>query len=415
MNINLNQKRQQLLCDKPGPCAAVVFSGRAPMRSADGAYPFSMDRDFYYLTGIDHENMILVMTKDHYGKTSEMLFIEPYDEVQAKWVGGRMKPDEATAISGVQDIRYLDTFESALNLMIRANRGEGETNLWLDLWKHTPEQEPTLAHKLAHKVQQEYPAVRINDLFGDLARMRAIKSDEEIEKMKIAQTTTQHAIEAMMKHSYPGINESELEGAFDFELAKQGVREHAFSSIVAGGARATVLHYSENNQVVNDGELVLIDLGSAHEHYCADISRTFPVNGKFTERQKEVYNVVLAVQDLIIEKARPGMTLMDLNNMVIEFYEQELPKIGLLKDGKNRSGLSQREPGLGLDCHDVTTPTTKTLRPGMVITVEPGLYIEEEGIGVRIENDIIITEEKPIDLSSNILKTVEDIEALMAK
>ena len=240
MNINFNQKRQQLLCDKPGPCAAVVFSGRAPMRSADGAYPFSVDRDFYYLTG------------------SEMLFIEPYDEVQAKWVGGRMKPDEATAISGVQDIRYLDTFESALNLMIRANRGEGETNLWLDLWKHTPEQEPTLAHKLAHKVQQEYPAVRINDLFGDLARMRAIKSVEEIEKMKIAQTTTQHAIEAMMKHSYPGINESELEGAFDFELAKQGVREHAFSSIVAGGARATVLHYSENNQVVNDGELVLI-------------------------------------------------------------------------------------------------------------------------------------------------------------
>lgn len=152
MNISLNQKRQQLLCDKPGPCAAVIFSGRAPMRSADGAYPFSVDRDFYYLTGIDHENMILVMTKDHDGTTKEMLFIEPYDEVQAKWVGGRMKPDEATAISGVQDIRYLDTFESALNLMIRANRGEGETNLWLDLWKHTPEQDPTLAHKLANKV-----------------------------------------------------------------------------------------------------------------------------------------------------------------------------------------------------------------------------------------------------------------------
>ena len=150
---------------------------------------------------------------------------------------------------------------------------------------------------------------------------------------------------------------------------------------------------------------------------CADISRTFPVNGKFTERQKEVYNVVLAVQDLIIEKARPGMTLMDLNNMVIEFYEQELPKIGLLKDGKTVRDYYYHSVShsLGLDCHDVTTPTTKTLRPGMVITVEPGLYIEEEGIGVRIENDIIITEEKPIDLSSNILKTVEDIEALMAK
>ena len=163
--------------------------------------------------------------------------------------------------------------------------------------------------------------------------------------------------------------------------------------------------------------MVLVDLGSAQEHYCADISRTFPINGKFTERQKEVYNVVLAVQQLVIDNARPGMTYTDLNDMVIKFYEQELPKIGLLKDGKTvrdyyYHGVSH---SLGMDCHDVTTPATKTLKPGMVITVEPGLYIAEEGIGVRIEDDIIITEEKAINLSQDILKTVEDIEALMAK
>lgn len=235
--------------------------------------------------------------------------------------------------------------------------------------------------------------------------------------MRVAQKTTRCAVEAMMKHAYPGVNECELEGAFDFELSKHGVKEHAFPSIVAGGARATTLHYAKNNQVVEDGEMVLIDLGSANEHYCADISRTFPVNGKFTERQKEVYNVVLEAQKLVIDHARPGLTYRDLNNMVIEFYEQELPRLGFLKDGKTVRDYYYHSVShsLGLDCHDVDTPSMKTLRPGMVITVEPGLYIAEEGIGVRIEDDILITEEKAINLSADILKTVEEIEALMAK
>ena len=415
--MNFQQRRQQLLSDKTAPCMLVLFSGKAPMRSEDAAYPFSVDRDFYYMTGIDRENMILVMTKDHAGKISEMLYIEPYDEVKAKWVGGRMRDYEAREISGIEDVRYLEDFETAVNSFVERNRGEGKMTFFLDLWKYHADQEPTQAHHFADRVRSSYPAAAIEEIFGDIARMRAIKSQDEIEKMKIAQETTRQAIEAMMKHAYAGINECELEGAFDFALAKQGVKEHAFGTIVAGGPRATVLHYENNNQQVQDGEMVLIDLGSAQEHYCADISRTFPINGKFTERQKEVYNVVLAVQQLVIDNARPGMTYTDLNDMVIKFYEQELPKIGLLKDGKTvrdyyYHGVSH---SLGMDCHDVTTPATKTLKPGMVITVEPGLYIAEEGIGVRIEDDIIITEEKAINLSQDILKTVEDIEALMAK
>lgn len=204
MNINYNQRRQQLLSDKQGPCAAILFSGRAPMRSADGAYEFSVDRDFYYMTGIDHANMILVLTKDYAGNCVESLYIEPYDEVQAKWVGGRMRPAEATALSGIENIRYLDTFEAAVNTFIRTNRGEGSMTCWLDLWKHTPDQDPTLAHKFAHKLQQEQPAVKIEDIFGDIARMRVIKSEAELEKMRVAQVTTQHAIEAMMRYAHPG-------------------------------------------------------------------------------------------------------------------------------------------------------------------------------------------------------------------
>lgn len=167
-----------------------------------------------------------------------------------------------------------------------------------------------------------------------------------------------------MRYAHPGVNECALEGAFDFELAKQNVREHAFHSIVAAAPERPPCTMARTT-VVNDGEMVLIDLGSAHEHYCADISRTFPVNGKFTERQKEIYNIVLAVQDLIIEKARPGMTLADLNNMVIDFYAQELPKIGLLKDGKTVRDYycHSVSHSLGLVATTVTTPSCKTLRP----------------------------------------------------
>lgn len=414
----LAERRQKLLCDKEGPCAAFVFSGRAPMRSEDEAYPFSVDRSFYYLTGIDRENMILVVTKNCAGRVSEQLYIEPFDEIKAKWVGPRMRAEEAREISGIQDIRYLEDFNAGFNSFVNSNRGKGKTTVLLDLWKYQAEQNPSEAHRFAERVQKNYPAVQIDELYGILADMRIIKSENEMQEMYKAQETTRKAIEAMMQYAHPGVNESALEGAFDFELYKQGVREHAFPTIVAGGPRATILHYSKNTQQVNDNELVLIDLGSTHNHYCADISRTFPVNGKFTERQKEVYNVVLAAQQLVIDNAKPGVSMDYLDQLVIDFYEQELPKIGLLKDGKTVRDYYYHHVShsLGLDCHDVESPMVfDSLRPGMVITDEPGLYIAEEGIGVRIEDDLLITEDGAVDISANILKTVEDIEKFMAK
>lgn len=413
----LRQRRAALLADKAAPYIAVIYSGRAPRTSADGAHGFHVDRNFYWLTNIDRENMILVLKKT--GDTvSEELYIEPFDETQAKWVGGRMLPAEASAVSGVETIRFVEDFPAALHTFIRMMRGcDGVVTVGLDLWKHTPDQDDTLAHKLAHKVQQDYPAVAIDDLYRQFVEGRIIKSQSEIEQMKVAQEHTRVAIEAMWSHVRPGMNECELAGAFDFALAKQGITGHAFHTICAAGVRATTLHYEENNQIINDGDLILIDLGSTYHHYCADISRTFPANGKFTQRQKDLYNVVLAAQDLIIESARPGMTLRQLNDMVIAFYEQELPKLGLLQDGDTVRDYYYHSVShqLGLDCHDITCPATAVLRPGMVITVEPGLYVEKEAIGIRIENDIIITEDKAIDLSSRILKTVEDIEAFMAE
>ena len=235
--------------------------------------------------------------------------------------------------------------------------------------------------------------------------------------MRQAQEHTRVAIEEMMRYARPGMNERELEGAFDFALMKQGIREHAFNSIVAGGVRATTLHYAENNQTVQDGEMVLIDLGSAFGNYSADISRTFPVNGKFTERQKALYNTVLEAQRIVIAGAKPGLTTRDLNQMVVDYYESRLDDLGLRKEGKTVRdyyfhGVSHQ---LGLDTHDICTERERVLKPGMVITVEPGLYVEDEAIGIRIENDVLITETGCEDLSAAIPRTVEEIEAIMAK
>lgn len=417
MNEIYTQRRKALMENKQGPCMAVIFSGSAPMKSLDESYRFSVDRNFFYLTGIQRENMILVLKKSYTGDYSEELYIEPYDEVLAKWVGGRMRNAEATEISGIQRILGVEEFDDNLNGMVEYNRGLGKLNVYLDLWRYHKDQADTPAHTLAGKLQSRYPAVGIQEIYGDMAALRAVKGQEELAFMAQAQEATRIAIEAMMRHARPGMNESELEGAFDFSLKKQCVRQHAFSSIVAGGKRATTLHYGENNQVVNDGELVLIDLGAAVGNYAADISRTFPVNGKFTDRQKELYNAVLEAQRIVIENAKPGATTRQLNQMVIDYYESRLDDLGLRKDGKGvrdyyYHGVSHH---LGLDTHDICTERERMLQPGMVITVEPGLYVEEESIGIRIENDVLITEDGCKDLSAAILKTVEEIEALMAE
>ena len=301
--------------------------------------------------------------------------------------------------------------------MVEYSRGLGKLTVYLDLWRYHKDQADTPAHTLAATLQRKYPAVAIEDINGTMAAMRAIKDETEISFMRKAQEHTRIAIEEMLRYAKPGMNERELEGAFDFALMKQGVREHAFPSIFAGGKRATTLHYGENNQIVNDGELVLIDLGSACGNYSADISRTFPVNGKFTDRQKQLYNVVLEAQRIVIENAKPGLTTRQLNQMVVDFYESRLDDLGLRKDGKTVRdyyfhGVSHH---LGLDTHDICTDRERTLQPGMVITVEPGLYIEDESIGIRIENDVLITETGCMDLSAAIPKTVEEIEAIMAK
>lgn len=414
MNHVYQERRNRILEQITPPGMAVIFSGAAPMRSADAEYAFSVDRNFYYLTGIDRPNMALVLKKTETKETEE-LYIEPYDEELAKWVGGRMKQEEAREISGIESIGTIESLKEKVHSFLRQQRGNGAMTVGFDLWRYHVDQADTKAHQFASWLKKQYPDVAVIDLYEQLAALRVIKSEAEIEQMKIAQKTTDQAIREVLSYVKPGMNECEIEGCFDFALKKQGVSEHAFASIVASGVRATTLHYSDNNQTAQDGSLVLLDLGSAHNHYCADISRTFPVNGRFTARQKELYQTVLEAQKRVIEAAKPGVTLKELNDIVIAYYEERLDDLNLRKEGKQVSdyyyhGVSHH---LGLDTHDIGGGSVDQLQPGMVITVEPGIYIAEEGIGIRIEDDILITMQGAVNLSDGIIKEVDEIEAAM--
>ena len=258
--------------------------------------------------------------------------------------------------------------------------------------------------------------MRIADLYPVFSDLRLLKEDWELERMRRAMDITRLGIEEMMRQAKPGMKEYEIEACFDYVLKKNGVQQKAFQTIAAGGVRGTILHYVGNDQPVADGELILIDAGAQVDWYNGDISRTFPVNGKFTERQKLVYEIVLEGQQKVIEAIRPGVPFASLNELLKEHYFEELKKIGLVETEADVAkyyyhGVSHY---LGAETHDIGRYAERTLQPGMVLTVEPGLYIEEWEIGIRIEDDVLVTEHGREVMTADMIKTVEEIEAFMA-
>lgn len=405
-------RRKKLAAMLPDNAILFVLSGKAVYSIGDEMYPFSVNRSFYYLTGLDRENMMYMLVKKD-GITQDMLVIERFDEMMAKWVGGKVLPEEATKISGIKHIVMDDEKWSMIHrIMAYQFDHEEHVQVYADLSKQEIDQ-VTPAYTFIHELTSKYPHVTVNDASSYLTTLRLVKEDVEVEKLKKAIDVTDKAIQNMMNHSKAGMYENELEAYFDFVL-KSNQCKHSFPSIVGHGKNATVLHYGSNNQEMKDNTLVLCDLGASFEYYNADITRTFPVNGKFTERQKQIYNIVLEANEYIISLVKPGQTLRGLNNLLIEFYEEKLNEIGLLDNGKRVfdyywHGVSHM---LGLETHDVQLSNYK-LEAGNVFTVEPGLYLEDEEIGVRIEDNILVTEDGCINLSKNIIKSVEDIEAFM--
>ena len=407
MNL-YSERRKRLLEKTEGNCMVLLFSGKAPLRSADENYPFCVDRSFYYLTGLDAEEMVLVLSRIK-GKYDENIFILPYDEYLAKWVGGRMLAEEVTKISGIKKVNDADELDDHVSSMLERNN---DLKVYIDLQQHSLELCDTVAGRYANELKVNRPDTVIADLFPLLSEMRLVKDESEIECLKKAIHITNLGLQEMMRNIKPGMNEMAMEGLFDYVLRQNVCRINSFPTIAASGKRATILHYEDNDQIMEDGELFLCDLGATYGFYCADISRTFPANGRFTERQREIYELVLEAQRIVKENARPGVTTKQLNGMVMDFYRKELPKHGLKKDVSEYYYHSCSHH-LGLDTHDIDEGKGKPLEVGNVITDEPGLYIEDEGIGIRIEDDLLITEDGATVLSEEIIKDPDEIEEFM--
>ena len=410
--MNYKLRREKLLEMLPEYSITVMYSGVAPYSIGDEKYPFKVDRSFYYFTGIERENLYLVLIKLSAEKSSEMLFIEPFDERMAKWVGGKIKEDEAREISSIEDIRYVQSLQDDIFYYIHRLGQANSFTLCGNLDKEEISQKNVVSQLFTDFVKAD-PSLKVKNIFKEIFILRSQKDQEEIEVIRKAIAVTKEGIETMMANSRENIYENELEAYFDFTL-KCKQCDHAFTTICATGKNATILHYSQNNQYAKSNDLVLCDLGAAYQLYSSDITRTFPVNGRFTERQKQIYDIVLRANKLVRQMAKPGLTLAQLNNAVIDFYQKELSAIGLLDNGKSVRdyywhGVSHM---LGLETHDISIsgyPLTK----GCVITNEPGLYLEQEGIGIRIEDDLLITDDGCEELSSDIIKEIDDIEEFM--
>ena len=402
------KRREKLLKRIDGNCAVILFSGNAINKSEDENYPFDVNRNFYYLTGLENESMVLLMNRIN-GVCTEELFILPYDEILAKWVGGRMSAKEAARISGIGRVSDCSALDETVAYLLNRNRKDPDFGLYFDLWHYSVDQPLTPALKYVSGIREKHPAVKIMDIYPHIGKMRLVKDREEVACIRKALDITGKGVRKMMKDIRQGMNEMQMEGTFRYVLYENLCSKPAFDTIAAGGKRATVLHYHENDHELKDGELFLCDLGASYKNYCADISRTFPVNGRFTKRQKEIYELVLGAQKLVEENAKPGVTMGYLNGLVIDYYRKELPKHGLKKDVREYYYHSVSHH-LGLDTHDIDGGMGAVLEEGNVITNEPGLYIEKEKIGIRIEDDLLITKDGCENLAAGIPKTVEDIE-----
>ena len=395
--------------------ACVLFSGKAPYKAGDEKYPFTPNRNFYYMTGLESENFIYLIYKFN-DTVNEFIFINRYDEDAAKWTVSSPNKSLTKDISGIENIKYVDEFESFLSSIIFNNSIKV---FMLDIEKREVGYSvPSL--DFADFIKREYQYIKIENIYNFFADMRMIKQEYEIENIKKAAEITKHGIYSIMKNIRVGMYEYEAEAYFDFELKKRGVKDKAFNTIMASGKNGCILHYDKNDSIINDGELVLFELGAKYGYYSADVTRTIPANGKFSKRQRQIYDIVLEGQKFVIGLIKPEIEFSVLNKSLREFYLKELKKIGLIsEDGDDKCLFKYYYHGvshpLGLETHDAGRFREGVIKENMVLTVEPGLYIENEKIGIRIEDDVLVTKNGCEVLTKDIIKDADKIEMFMSE
>ena len=408
--------RKRFLDQLEGNCVAFFHSGVAPVKSNDqDMHPFAVNRNFYYLTGIDEQNVWLVLTKNS-GGTTETLFIAQPDEFLIKWNGEMITPQQASERSGiaVSSVRFHQDMDRLVAGMVWGGRTfDGGVKAYFSFDRLSLSAAATPSEELAKRLKEKYPALEICNGAPLVYHLRTIKTAEEIQLIRRAGDVTIQALQQMMRTAKPGEYEYQWQADYEHYVARNGMR-NAFTTIAASGKNATMLHYHDNNCIAKSGDLLLLDLGAECGYYSSDVTRTIPIGGKFTDRQKELFTIVREAMEHAKDKMRPGVPVREAQQAVLDFYKKALRAAKLITDDSQIGkyyyhGVSH---SLGLDTHD---PSDRAVyEPGMVLTNEPGLYVAEEGIGIRLENDILVTEGAPEDLIGDRLLCISDIENLMA-
>lgn len=404
--------------------SVAVFNANDIMpTNADGTMRFRQNSDLLYLTGVDQEETILVICPDFPEKRyREVLFLRETNEMIATWEGKKLTKEEARELTGIETVLWTSEFSRIFNTMMVMGDVE---NVYLNTNDHYRADVVINSRdrRFISWCKEKFPLHKYERLAPIMHRLRTVKSKDEIALMQRACDITEKGFRRILKFVKPGVREYEIEAEYAHEFIRNGSRGFAYEPIIASGANSCVLHYIDNDKVCRDGDVLLLDVGAEYANYNADLTRTIPVNGRFTKRQKDVYNAVLRVKREAMKMLRPGVLYYEYHREVQKLVESEL--IGLkLIDRKDLKNQDKDKPlfmkyfmhgtghQLGLDVHDVGSMYHK-MQEGQVWTVEPGIYIREEGIGVRIENNVVIRKNSVLDLMKNIPVEAEEIEELM--
>ena len=421
-SIFINNRQRFIKEMQPNSIAIFVSNDEWP-GNGDALHPFKQNTDLVWLSGITQEDSMVILFPDNPDpKFREVLVLVRPNELKEKWDGKRLRASEAAAISGIKTIVWLDTLDAPMQTWIHL-----ADNIYLDTNENDRKASPirTREYRFVDDMKAAYPLHSFQRSAKIMKQLRSIKTKEEIEVVQQAIDITDNTFRRLLKFIKPGVTEYEIEAEIWHSFLSQRATGPAYGSIIASGDNARTLHYVSNNATCKDGELILMDFGAEYGNYCADLTRTIPVNGKFNKRQKEVYNVCLHLHNYAKSILKPGISILDYTDRVGEEATKQFLKIDLLsksdvknEDKENRAyrkylyhGISHH---LGIDVHDLGTRTAP-IKAGMLFTIEPGIYIEEEKMGVRIENNFWITKNGNVDLMKNIPITVEEIEGLMKK
>jgi Xaa-Pro aminopeptidase len=402
---------------------AIFVSNDEVPSNGDALYTFKQNTDLFWLSGVTQEDSMVILFPDNLDpKYREVLVLVRPNELKEKWNGKRLRINEAQAISGIKTIVWLDSIDALLQTWIHL-----ADTVYLDTNENDRKASlvRTSDYRFVDEMKSRYPLHNYQRAAKIMKGLRAIKTALEVEVLQQAIDITESTFRRLLKFIKPGVMEYEIEAEIFHSFYSQRATGPAYGSIIAGGDRARTLHYVSNSEECKEGEMILMDFGAEYGGYCADLTRTVPVNGKFGRRQKTVYNACLHLHDFAKSILKPGISIVDYTEKIGEEATQQFLKIGLLRksdvkneDPENRAyrkylyhGISHH---LGVDVHDLGT-RTEPIKAGMVFTVEPGIYIEEEKMGVRIENNLWITRDGHKDLMKNIPITTEEIENLMKK